>query len=81
MPLVFPSGVIIDGESEIITFPVGDSIVLKFTFPEWIEFAKSVSDINLIFENNTVENIFECGACGTINSTLEFEEPQEEDFN
>jgi len=77
----FPSGVIIDGENNIVTFPVGDSLVLKFTFEEWMEFVHLVSDVNLIFENNSTVDTFACGACGTINSTIEFNEPVDEDFN
>ena len=81
MPLHFENGVIIDGENSTVTFPVGESLVLKFTFEEWIEFAGSVADANLIFETNSVVNTYACGACGTVSSTVEFEEPDEEDFN
>ena len=81
MPLHFDNGVIIDGENNTVTLPVGESLVLKFTFEEWMEFVSIVSDANLVFESNTVVNTYACGACGTVNSTMEFEEPEEEDFN
>tara|TARA_R110001583_G_scaffold38874_6_gene125196 strand:- start:1776 stop:2015 length:240 start_codon:yes stop_codon:yes gene_type:complete len=77
----FPSGVIIDGENNLINFPVGDSLILKFTFEEWMEFVGLVSDVNLVFESNTVVDTYSCGACGTINSTLEFQEPTDEELN
>ena len=75
------NGIVIDGENNLVIFPVGDSLVLKFTFEEWMEFAHMVSDANLIFETNTSVNTYQCGTCGVVNSTLEFEEPDDEDFH
>ena len=56
MPLQLENGIIIDGKNNTIIFPVGESIILKFTFEEWIEFVSIVSDANLIFETNTLVN-------------------------
>ena len=81
MPLHLEHGIVIDGHNNTVTFPVGESLVLKFTFEEWIEFASLVSDANLIFESNTSVNNYQCGACGSVSSVLEFEEPDDEDYN
>jgi hypothetical protein len=81
MPLQLENGIIIDGQNNTIIFPVGEALILKFTFEEWIDFVSLVSDANLIFETNTLVNNYQCGACGAVNSSLEFEEPNDEDFN
>ena len=75
------NGIIIDGQNDLVVFPIGDSLVLKFTFEEWIHFVSIVGDANLIFESNTTINNYECGSCGSINSTIEYEEPDKEDFH
>ena len=75
------NGIVIDGQNNLVIFPVGESLVLKFTFEEWIQFVSMVSDANLIFESNTEINNYQCGACGAVNSTIEFEEPDDEDFH
>lgn len=81
MSLHLDGGVIIDSENRMIVFPVGNSIVLKFTFEEWADFIALVSDANLVFESNTSVNSYQCGACGSVNEVLEYEEPEEEDFH
>ena len=81
MPLQLENGIIIDGQTNTIIFPVGEALILKFTFEEWMDFVSLVSDANLIFETNTSVNNYQCGACGAVNSSLEFEEPNDEDFN
>jgi len=81
MPLQLENGIIIDGQTNTIIFPVGEALILKFTFEEWMDFVSLVSDANLIFETNTAVNNYQCGACGAVNSSLEFEEPNDEDFN
>ena len=67
--------------NKIVTFPVGESLTLKFTFEEWLEFVNLVTEANVIFETNSQVNTYSCGFCGSINSEIEFIEPQEEDYN
>lgn len=81
MAISFSDGVIIDGDNGIVTFPVGESLTLKFTFEEWLEFVNLVTEANVIFETNSQVNTYSCGFCGSINSEIEFIEPQEEDYN
>ena len=81
MSLEFANGVIIDGETNTVTFPVGPSLILKLTFEEWIEFVLLINDANLVFETNTAVNTYTCGSCGSVNSSMEFEEPSDEEFN
>ena len=81
MAIQLEAGVTIDGENNLVIFPVGDSLVLKFTLEEWMTFASLVADANLVFEANTSINNYQCEACGTVSTLLEYEEPDEEDFN
>jgi hypothetical protein len=81
MSLEFANGVIIDGETNVVTFPVGPSLVLKLTFEEWVEFVLLVNDANLVFETNTAVNTYTCNSCGVESSSMEFEEPGEDEFN
>ncbi len=81
MSIQLDGGVIIDGENRLVIFPVGNSIVLKFTFEEWGDFVALVSDANLVFETNTSVNSYQCGACGSINEVLDYEEPEEGDYH
>ena len=79
--ITLASGAIIDGENGVVVFPIGDFMTLKFTFEEWSQFVELVSDMNLVFETNTSNTTFMCGACGTVNTEVEFEEVKEEDIN
>jgi hypothetical protein len=79
--ILHSSGAVIDGENDVVVFPVSDFMILKFSFEEWLEFVALVSEMNMLFESNTVVNAFRCGSCGTVNSAIEFEEVKEEDLN
>jgi len=81
MSMQFPNGVIIDGENNMVTFPVSEALTLKFTFEEWMEFVSMVADANLVFESNTSISTYMCNTCGTVNAAMEFEEPKDEDLN
>jgi hypothetical protein len=81
MELSLPSGVIIDGESKTIVFPLSALTTLTFSFEEWRVFNAIVEEANLVFETSLTDYTYACGSCGIVNTVLEIEEPNEEDIN
>ena len=73
-------GAEIDPEDGTITFPVGN-VILKFTLEEWTTFFTMVDDVNTIFQTNTVQSVGQCPTCNTVFSIVEYEEPDEQEFN
>tara|TARA_Y100000310_G_scaffold90068_1_gene87313 strand:- start:771 stop:1010 length:240 start_codon:yes stop_codon:yes gene_type:complete len=75
-----PHDASIDDEGETISISLGP-VTLNFTFEEWESFVIMIDDINAVFQSNLQTLVHQCSTCGTINSTVEYVEPEEDEFN
>lgn len=75
-----PHGAFVDSDRKTISLPMG-SIVINFTFEEWLEFVEIIDDINLVFKTNLDASIYQCPSCGTAAALYEYSEPENEEIN
>jgi|TARA_Y100000593_G_C4282836_1_gene323688 hypothetical protein len=75
-----PHGAYVDAETNTLHLSLG-SITLNFNFEEWGEFIKMIDDINIVFQSNVEESLYQCEACGTVNAVIAYVEPEEDEFN
>ena len=75
-----PHGAVVDNVQGTISVPLG-SVIIKFSFQEWAEFVEIVDDINIVFQANLETSVYQCSACGTLNATQEYLEPEDEEIH